>query len=361
MTEMDDVKKVAIVLMNLGGPDRPDAVRPFLYNLFGDPNIITLPNPFRNMLAWLISTTREKTAQENYALQGGRSPIVPNSKAQGEALEAALRGLEEFAGVSFKTFLAMRHWHPMSPQTASEIAHWQPDRIILLPLYPQYSTTTTKSSFDEWRRAASEEGLEVPTTRICCYPTETGFIAANAELAAPYIRQAQQSESGPVRVLFSSHSLPEKVIKAGDPYQWQTQQTCEAIAQCLAQTHGLVDLDWVACYQSKVGPLPWIGPSTEAEIHRAAADGVSLVVVPMSFVSEHIETTVEIGIEYRELAEKLGISYFGVVPTVSDHPAFISGLARLVIAALSGQKKTVSEKGERLCPHNFAKCCQNIR
>lgn len=329
--------RTAIVLFNLGGPDSPQAVQPFLQNLFSDPAILTVPAPIRWLLARLISRRRAPVAQKIYEQLGGRSPILPNTEAQAQALEAALGG-------EAKVFIAMRYWHPFVEETVAEVKAWAPDRVVLLPLYPQFSTTTTASSFDAWDRAAGKLGFTCATARICCYPDEAGFVAASARLLGVALDRA----TGPVRVLFSAHGLPKKIVDAGDPYAWQVRRSAEAIVAALG--HGV---DWTLCYQSRVGPLEWIGPSTEAEIRRAAADKVTPVVVPLSFVSEHSETLVELDEEYRHLAESVGVPGYLRVPTVSTDPAFIAGLATLARSAPDGLS---SNCGGRICPAAHGRC-----
>ncbi len=343
--------KIAVVLMNLGGPDRPEAVRPFLFSLFNDRRILTLPQPVRGLLAWIISTTRAPTARETYGLMGGGSPILPNTEAQANALSEALE--KDFDEI--RCFIAMRHWQPRTEEAALLVKDYAPDRIILLPLYPQFSTTTTQSALDAWNKAAKRLKIDIPTTSICCFPTDPGFIEANADLVAEALPKA--ATYGKPRILFSAHSLPEKIVKAGDPYQWQTERTAAAIVERLKR-RGLTGLDWLSTYQSKVGPIPWIGPSTEDEIHRAADEKVPLIVVPMSFVSEHVETTVEIGMEYADLAEELGVPYFLPVETASVRDSFIDGLASLVRQAWAQDKSMISQLGPRICPRGFADCCQ---
>lgn len=338
-------RKIAIVLFNLGGPDRPEAVRPFLFNLFNDPAIIRVPNPVRFLLAKLISGRRAKVAAEIYAKMGGGSPLLPNTEAQARALETALWDEGEV-----RCFTCMRYWHPMSEEVALAVRDWNPDEILLLPLYPQFSTTTTASSLRVWNQAAAQAGLDKPTRLVCCYPTEPGFIRANAELIRAAVTEA--APHGKPRVLFSAHGLPEKVVKDGDPYQWQCERTAEAVVKEL----DIPGLDWVSCYQSRVGPMTWIGPSTEEEVHRAGKDRVPLVVVPIAFVSEHSETLVEIGDEYRHLAGELGVPHFVAVPTVMTHPAFIQGLANLVRQVRAGGGSVCNAFGARQCPSGFSGC-----
>lgn len=344
-------RRVAVVLFNLGGPDAPEAVRPFLFNLFADPAIIRLPNPFRFLIASLISGRRAKPAAAIYAQIGGKSPLLDNTEAQAQALE---RQLAESGGES-RVFIAMRYWHPMSAETAAKVKDYAPDLVVLLPLYPQFSTTTTASSFKAWDEAAKTVGLNVPTKRLCCYPTQAGFIDAVADQIRPLYEAA--SAHGTPRVLFSAHGLPKKVVSGGDPYQWQCERTAESIAAALGVDH----LDWVNCYQSRVGPMEWIGPSTDAEIKRAGQDGVPILIVPMAFVSEHSETLVEIEIEYRHLAKECGVPHFTRVPTVGTNPIFISGLAGLVQQTLAAKTPLCSHSGGRICPSNFSGCPQANR
>jgi protoporphyrin/coproporphyrin ferrochelatase len=309
--------KIAIVLFNLGGPDSLEAVQPFLRNLFSDPAIIGLPAWLRLPLARLIARRRTPKARGIYEQIGGGSPILGQTEAQARALEAALGPAHEWRG-----YVCMRYWHPMTERVVQSVKRFAPDRVVLLPLYPQFSTTTTASSFDAWKKTAT---FTAPTVEIESYPTEPGFIRASIELVKQGLAEAGD---GPTRTLFSAHGLPEKVIKRGDPYQSQVEQTAAAIAEHLD------GVEWSVCYQSRVGPLKWIGPSTESEIHRAASDGKSVVLYPLSFVSEHSETLVELDIDYRRLAAEAGVPKYVRVPTVGTHPQFIHGLANLVQAAL---------------------------
>jgi len=343
-------RRLAVVLFNLGGPDRPEAVRPFLFNLFNDPSILRVPNPLRLMLATLISRRRARDAAEIYDKLGGKSPLLENTRAQAEALAEALR---EPGDRDVRVVVAMRYWHPMSEEAALEVLDFDPDEIVLLPLYPQFSTTTTASSLRVWRQAARLVGVDRPTRMVCCYPTEPGFIEAKTALVRAAYDEA--AVHGRPRVLLSAHGLPERIVKTGDPYQWQCERTAAAIVERL----GVPDLDWVSCYQSRVGPLKWIGPSTDEEIERAGRDGVPTVVCPIAFVSEHSETLVEIELEYRELAAARGVPYFARVPAVGAHPAFIAGLAGLVRQAAGGERAILSQAGGRLCPQSCRGCPQD--
>ncbi len=350
------MRKIAIVLFNLGGPDRPEAVQPFLFNLFNDPAIIDAPGPLRWLLAQTISRRRAPIARKIYQELGGGSPLLANTRAQAVALQAALNASGDR---EFKAFIAMRYWHPMSDTVARAVMAYGPDQVVLLPLYPQFSTTTTGSSVADWTRAAARAGLTAPTRSLCCYPTQPGFIAEIAGLLRTALAEAGD---GP-RVLFSAHGLPRKFIDGGDPYQWQIEQTTAAVAQAVngaaVGALGAADLlDWRVCYQSRVGPLEWIGPSTDQEIARAGAEGRSLIVVPIAFVSEHSETLVELDIEYRRLAEAKGVPSYTRVATVDAGAAFIEGLAELVRAALAGERACCSQDGGRLCPGAWGGCPQ---
>lgn len=337
-------QKTAVILFNLGGPDSRAAIQPFLFNLFNDPAIIRLPNPARWLLARLISKRRAPVAADIYERMGGRSPIVPETEAQAEALRAAL-GSDDT-----KIFIAMRYWHPFAEDTARAVRDWGAERVVLLPLYPQFSTTTTASSFRQWHAVAKTVGLSAPTTAIGCYPEEPGFIAATVALLRE--RLAQAEAAGPVRILFSAHGLPKKVVRDGDPYQMQVERSVAAVLRLLDRP----GLETQICYQSRVGPLEWIGPATDAEITRAAKDGRSIVVVPIAFVSEHSETLVELDIEYAELAHAHGAKGYFRVPTVGAHPDFIAGLARLVRHAEPYDGRARCGSGAKPCGNAWRRC-----
>jgi ferrochelatase len=324
MTTLAGGRRIAVVLFNLGGPDDQASVRPFLFNLFSDPAIIGLPEPFRTALAGLISSRREKAAQANYALMGGGSPLLPETRRQAAALEQAVAGL--LPGDEVRAFIAMRYWSPLTEETAVDVAAFGPDEIVLLPLYPQFSTTTTGSSLKRWAEVYAGSGV---SRTVCCYPETSGWIEAQAAGV-----EAKLTEAGdrPVRVLFSAHGIPENLItKKGDPYQEQIESTCAAIAAGL----GLADSAWSICYQSRVGPMKWLGPSTPEAIEQAGRDGLGVVVAPVAFVSEHIETLVELDIEYAELAHGLGVTPYLRSPAVGVARPFIESLAEAAVEALS--------------------------
>ncbi len=312
--------KTAIILFNLGGPDRPEAIKPFRVNLFSDKAIIRAPIFIRFWLARLIAASSAKAAIENYRLMGGKSPLLAHTQAQGRALEAML-------GPAYKSFTVMRYWHPFAREVVAEVKAWKPDRILLLPLYPQFSTTTTGSSLNDWREAAAKGGLVCPVTTLCCWPDDAGFAAAVAGLVDEKIAEARAAlPEARIRVLYSAHGLPESIVKAGDPYQAQVEATVAAVR--LHLTHG--DVEHMVCYQSRATPQTWLSPSTIEAIEQAGADKVAVVVVPIAFVSDHIETLVELDIEIRDLAEECGVLGYFRARAPNDDPAFIGALAGIV-------------------------------
>ncbi len=333
-------KRVAVVLFNLGGPDSPRAVRPFLENLFSDPAIIGAPWFIRRSLAILIARLRQKSAIANYALMGGGSPILPQTETQAQALLASLR--ERLPDVEIKVVIAMRYWHPLTQEAATEVAAFEPDHIVLAPLYPQYSTTTTGSSFKAWRQSYKGPGR---THGICCWYENGGLIEAHV---SRILRTWEAAGKPRVRLLFSAHGLPEQIATSGDPYQWQIEATCAAVAKRLGPLW-----DWQICYQSRVGPLKWIGPSTPEAITSAARDGVGVLIDPIAFVSEHIETLVELDREYAEMARELGMKAYLRAPVVGVEPSFIDGLAEAIGDSLG---KSGFCPQMRACPVGLNRC-----
>lgn len=340
--------KIAIVLFNLGGPDKPASVRPFLVNLFKDPAILRVPFFVRPLLARVIALARTKAASANYAILGGKSPLLELTQEQARALEGALPDLQA------RCFVAMRYWHPFSVECARDVKAWDPDEVVLMPLYPQFSTTTTGSSLAAWREAAARVGLVKPTTALCCYHSDPGYLRATAAIVRRSIDQARQAlpAGTGLRVLFSAHGLPESIVKAGDPYQFQVERTVAGVVRAL----DLPDLDWVTCYQSRATPQKWIDPGTEREIERAAHDKVAVLVVPIAFVSEHSETLVELDVEYREVAEKAGVPGYFRSPAQNSDPGFIEALAELVRASLGRGPGLCSFVGARTCPRPHLDC-----
>lgn len=337
--------RVAVVLFNLGGPDSPQAVRPFLENLFSDPAIIGAPWFIRRPLAILIARLRQKSAIANYALMGGGSPIVPQTEAQAEALLVALK--RRLPDAEIRVVIAMRYWRPLTQEATTEVAAFKPDQIVLAPLYPQYSTTTTGSSFEAWRRSYKGPGL---VHGICCWYENAGLVEAHV---SRILRTWEAAGKPRVRLLFSAHGLPEQIATSGDPYQWQIEATCAAVAKRLGS-----QWDWQICYQSRVGPLKWIGPSTPEAITTAARDGVGVLIDPIAFVSEHIETLVELDREYAEMARELGMEIYLRAPVVGIEPTFIDGLADVVGDSLG---KSGFCPQMRACPVGLSRCGRSPR
>jgi ferrochelatase len=337
--------KRAVVLFNLGGPDSPAAVRPFLFNLFRDPAIIGAPAVVRYPLAVFISRTREKLAQANYAIMGGRSPLLEETEAQRAALEAELTRRDP--DMETRVFIAMRYWKPFAAEAARAVAAFGPDETVLLPLYPQFSTTTTASSLRTWAQASRTAGV---TRTVCCYPEAPGLVDA----IATEIRKVWDAAGRPqnIRLLFSAHGLPQRVVDAGDPYRAQVDATAQAVAERVPEL-----TDWRVCFQSRVGPLKWLEPSTDAEIRRAAEDRKGVLIAPIAFVSEHVETLVELDHEYARLAGQLGMEIYLRARTPGVAPAFIAGLADAVETAAPG----VAPLGPWRCPATHGKCpCREV-
>ena len=337
-------RRMAVVLFNLGGPDSLRAVRPFLFNLFSDPAIISLPTIARLPLAAFIASVRNGLAKANYARIGGRSPLLQETEAQAVALRAALSTRVPESEV--KCFVAMRYWTPFARETARAVEAFQPDEVVLLPLYPQFSTTTTETSLRQWASVYRGPGQ---VRSICCYPTTKGLVEAHAAK----IREAWDRAGRPagVRLLFSAHGLPLQVIERGDPYQHQVEATATAIAKVLGPQWA----DWRVCYQSRVGPMQWLGPSTLEEIEAAADDGLGVVIAPIAFVSEHVETLVELDHDYAGKAAALGCEPYVRVPALGIEAQFIDGLAELVTEAL-GRPVEIGPGSSYVCAAQWGQC-----
>jgi ferrochelatase len=276
---------------------------------------------------------------------GGSSPILGQTYSQASALQAALAGGEDH----YECFVAMRYSSPRALDIVEQVKRFRPNKVVLLPLYPQFSTTTSRSSAREWTQVSRDRKFQAPTVSLCCYPVNPGLVEAHRDLITQSIRALAPNVK--YRILFSAHGLPESVIRSGDPYQAQVEQTAAAIVQGL----GVEGLDWRVTYQSRVGPMKWIGPSTDDEIRVAGKEGKALVVVPIAFVSEHSETLVELDMEYAHLAAECGVPNYQRVPTVGTHPAFINGLAGLV-KQVAGKTGTSADGGKRLCPGTCRQC-----
>ncbi|AHC39393.1 ferrochelatase [Ehrlichia muris AS145] len=311
--------RVAVVLFNMGGPQSLSEVRPFLFNLFYDRNIINLANPLRFILATLISLLRKRKAVAIYKHLNGQSPILNETKVQASSLEHILNDQNE--KTQYKVFIFMRYSKPSAKETVKSVCQYNPNKIILIPLYPHYSTTTTLSAIQHWNYHMKKSKFQFPISVICCYYNNEKYIKAQCQLITEKYQKAQNY--GLPRILFSAHSLPLSIIQQGDPYQYQIEQTVSLIVKSL----DILSLDYKICYQSKVGPAKWLEPSTISEIHQAIQDNVPIVLVPISFVSENSETLVELDIEYKKIISKENM--FFRVPTLSNNEYYIKCLKEI--------------------------------
>jgi ferrochelatase len=329
--------RVGVLLLNLGGPDELEDVRPFLYNLFSDPEIIRLPFSWlQSPLAWLISTLRAKKSQENYRQIGGGSPLRHITEAQAQALQECLQQ----KGQEVNAYIGMRYWHPFTEEAIARIKRDKVERLVILPLYPQFSISTSGSSFRLLEKLWQEDPAlrRIEHTIIPSWYKQPGYLQAMAQLIAQELDQFPNPDS--VHIFFSAHGVPlSYVTEAGDPYQQEIEDCTALIMQTLNRPNS-----HILAYQSRVGPVEWLKPYTEDALQELGAQGVEdLLVVPISFVSEHIETLQEIDIEYRHLAEESGIRNFQRVPALNTHPVFIDSLATLVVEALEAPSRKLSE------------------
>ncbi len=302
----------------MGGPDSLEAVEGFLFNLFSDPEMLRVPGPLRRPLARIVSLVRARMTARYYELMGGRSP-------QREQAQELARRLEEELGEGFAVRVAMRYWHPFTEEALRDLMRTKPRRIVLLPLYPQFSRTTTGSSFREFDRVYSGHQFpKLPVVKIWSYHDHPLYIRAMVENIKGSVRRPQD-----YFLLFTAHSLPESVIRKGDPYRKQTEETVRLIMEHFPNT------DFALGYQSRIGPVRWIGPSTEELIRELARRGVErLLLIPVSFVNEHSETLYELDVRYRKVALSCGIKEFVRVPTLRTHPLFVRALRSLIEEAL---------------------------
>ena len=312
--------KKAVILFNLGGPDKLENVKPFLFNLFNDPAILNLPIFFRYPLAKLISNRRAPIAKKIYEELGGSSPILKLTKDQSNFLEKSLN--QNKKNDKYKCFIVMRCWHPRADEVIKNVQSYGPEEIILMPLYPQYSAATSGSSIKEWDDICKKNNYKIKTSIICCYPIDKNFINAHTNEINKKIKNLNN-----FKLIFSAHGLPEKNIKNGDPYQWQVEQSVNKIVENLNYD----SLDWILSYQSRVGPLKWIGPSTDNVIIENSKIGKHIVLVPIAFVSEHSETLVELDIEYKKLAKDNGCKQYTRVPALGTNEDFIKAMSELII------------------------------
>ena len=330
----------AVILFNLGGPDKLENVEPFLFNLFNDPAIINVPSFFRYPLAKFISKRRAPIAKNIYKEIGNKSPILKLTEEQAKSLENNL--LEKG---DYKCFVVMRCWHPRAFDVIKKVKQYNPEEIILLPLYPQFSASTSGSSIKEWKELCKKENYNIKTKTICCYPTENNFIISHVSLINKTLAAVENKN---LKLIFSAHGLPESKIKKGDPYQWHVEETVKEIMLKLKSEN----LDYVISYQSRMGPMKWIKPFTDEEIIKYSKEKKGIVVVPVAFVSEHSETLVELDIEYKKLANKNGCSFYKRVPALGSEENFIKGLANLVLQPQTRDNFISSI----ICPNKFAKC-----
>ncbi|MEH1805210.1 ferrochelatase [Nostoc sp.] len=332
--------RVGVLLLNLGGPDKLEDVGPFLYNLFSDPEIIRLPFRWlQKPLAWFIATRRTRTSQENYKQIGGGSPLRRITEAQGEALKEQLG----FLGQEVNIYVGMRYWHPYTEEAIAQITQDKVEHLVILPLYPQFSISTSGSSFRLLDKLWQEDPKLQPIdyTVIPSWYKQPGYLQAMAQLIAQELEQYPNPDE--VHIFFSAHGVPKSYVEeAGDPYQAEIEECTALIMQTLNRPNA-----HTLAYQSRVGPVEWLQPYTEDALKELGAQGVKdLVVVPISFVSEHIETLQEIDIEYREVAEESGIHNFRRVPAPNTHPVFINALAELVIDALRNPSFKLSQAAQ---------------
>ena len=332
--------KSAVILFNLGGPDKLESVEPFLFNLFNDPAIISIPSIIRYPLAKFISKRRAPIAKNIYKEIGSKSPILELTQKQAQSLENNL-----IKKGDYKCFVVMRCWHPRAAEVIKDVKKYKPDEIILLPLYPQYSASTSGSSIHEWKDICKKENYKVKTKIVCCYPTENNFLESHAKLIKKTLKTLENKN---FKLIFSAHGLPENKIKKGDPYQWQVEKTVEGIMSKL----NIENLDFLISYQSRVGPLKWIGPSTDDVIIKYSKEKKGIVIVPVAFVSEHSETLVELDIEYKKLAENNGCIFYKRVPALGIEENFIKGLTELVLK----KEKKGNFVSSIMCPNKFIKC-----
>ena len=333
--------KVGVLLLNLGGPERIQDVGPFLYNLFADPEIIRLPNPaLQKPLAWLISSLRAGKSQEAYRSIGGGSPLRRITEQQAHELQSNLRQ----RGIEATSYVAMRYWHPFTESAVADIKADGIDEVVVLPLYPHFSISTSGSSFRELQRLRQADPTfsKLPIRCIRSYYNDPGYISAMAELIAREIQACPQADQA--HVFFSAHGVPKSYVEeAGDPYQQEIEGCAQLIMDKLQEQLGHAN-PFTLAYQSRVGPVEWLKPYTDDALHELGEAGVKdLVVVPISFVSEHIETLEEIDIEYREIATEAGITNFRRVPALDTTPSFINGLADLVQHALEGPEVNLDQ------------------
>jgi protoporphyrin/coproporphyrin ferrochelatase len=348
-------KKTAVILFNLGGPESLEGVKPFLFNLFNDKAIISLPQPLRFLLAKLISSRREKKAQKIYASIGGKSPLLDNTLNQAHNLEKEL----SYFG-NFKVFVSMRYAAPFASDIVNQVLDYDPEEAILLPLYPQFSTTTSGSSLMDFATKITARTKNINLKFVCCYPKDTDFIKSYALLVKQTLFKIYNDNLDNFCFLFSAHGLPKKVIDAGDPYVFQVEASTKAVVENLSQLLNVTtnEIDFKICYQSKVGPMEWTKPSLETELKKAVLNRKIPIIIPISFTSEHSETLAELDIEYKEIAKMLGAKDYLRVPALNSDGHFIHSLTEICkkISSNTEDKCFSGQNVERICPKTFSKC-----
>lgn len=324
MQRTSSSRALGILLLNLGGPDSPGAIKPFLRSLLSDPDMVPMPGGalLRLPFAHAVSHFRSRKVRDRYELIGGRSPITDITTAQADGLQDELSR----RGIACRTYVAMRHWHPSTADALDRLEADGIEHVVALPLYPQYSRATTGSSLSELGRVLRKRGSSWKVVEIESFYDHPAYLDALTASLEEALRTIPDGRREGTRVVFCAHSLPMKMIEAGDPYADQVRATIDGVLERVGS------IKWHLGYQSRTGPLRWLGPSLEATIERLAASGVKdLVVVPLSFVSDHIETLWEIDIFCRQLAESVGIETFLRIDSFNDSPAFISALAEIVL------------------------------
>jgi ferrochelatase len=354
--------KIAVVVMNLGGPSSTKEIFPFLFRLFNDRYIIGLPQPFRFLLACLIAFFRLKKARPIYDAMGGQSPILALTLEQSQAIQASLQKI--YKNDEIQCFVAMRYAHPLFHETYQKVKQWKPNKVILLPLYPQYSTTTTSSAIEAWKKLSFGFKKPALTHVVCCYPATNFFVEAHCEMIQDGYTSMQAKGNKPVLV-FSAHGIPESLVKKGDPYQSHVEQSVWHIVKALEEKMG--PLEYRLAYQSKVGPMRWLGPSLDEVLENCGKDKKSVLVIPIAFVSEHSETLVELDQQYAELSVEWGIPAYGRVPALGTQKTFIQGLVETVhlFHQKTEQKKHItvqSADGKIYCSDMATACpCRKSR
>lgn len=321
------MKKVGILFLNMGGPDRLESVKPFLYNLFSDPEIIKLPlsQILQPLLAWIIVTARGKEACHNYSLMGGSSPQLPLTRNQATALQEQ---------INVPVYIAMRYWHPFTQETLAEIERDGITDLVVLTLYPHFSYTTTGSSFNELKRQLNKMASPPKITFVAGYHHFEPYLNALAECVSEGLsKHPWDCSKEEVHVLFSAHSLPISHVKrTKDPYP----DLIFKCARLIMERYFPENKSWDLCYQSKVGKMPWLGPYTDSALRYLAAKNVkNVLVVPISFVTDHVETLVEIDMQYMPLGQSLGITHCYRAPALNSRASFINALAELVNPRIS--------------------------